>query len=59
MLFLIKNFGQKMKCETLHCCDATANSFVIKVLGEVFAHLHTVTIRRLSSVRAWLFALTG
>jgi hypothetical protein len=31
--------------------DATANSFVAKVRGKVFAHFHTVTVKRNSSTQ--------
>jgi hypothetical protein len=33
--------GCKVKCETVHCRDATSSSFVAKVPGEVFAHLRS------------------
>jgi hypothetical protein len=49
----------KRKCETVRCRDAAANSFVIKVRGEVFAHFHAVPVKRHSSVRNWLFGLPG
>jgi hypothetical protein len=29
----------------MHCCDATASSYVAKVQGEVFARFHAVTIK--------------
>jgi hypothetical protein len=41
------------------CYDATASSFVAKVLDEVFAHFHAVTVKRHSSMRKWLFGLPG
>jgi hypothetical protein len=47
-------FGQKFpggkKSET--CCqEATASSFVTKVLGEVFVHFHAFTVKYHSSMR--------
>jgi hypothetical protein len=44
----------KRKYEAVCCCDATVSSFVDKVRGEVFAHFHTVTIKRHSSTLNWL-----
>jgi hypothetical protein len=41
----------KRKSETDRCRDATASSFVIKVRGEVFAHIHAVVVKRHSSMR--------
>jgi hypothetical protein len=41
-------FGQKFPGEKgsvrLHCRDATASSFVAKVLGKILAHFHAVTM---------------
>jgi hypothetical protein len=34
------------------CCDATPNSFVAKVQGEVFAHFHAVVLKCQSSVNS-------
>jgi hypothetical protein len=42
--------GEKRIVETVHC-DATASSFVAKVWGEVFAHFHSVTVKRQSSMQ--------
>jgi hypothetical protein len=35
----------------VRCRDATASSFVAKVLGEVIAHFHAVAVNRHSSMR--------
>jgi hypothetical protein len=35
----------KTKCETVHCRDAPASSFVTKVPGEVFAHFQAVAVK--------------
>jgi hypothetical protein len=40
----------KRKCETVHCPDATAGSFVAKNGGKFFAHFHTGAIKHHSSV---------
>jgi hypothetical protein len=37
-------------CEAVHCSDATARSFVAKVLGQVFAHFHAVAVKCHSSI---------
>jgi hypothetical protein len=37
--------GGKKKCQTMRCRDATASSFVAKVLSEVFAHFHAVALK--------------
>jgi hypothetical protein len=48
-------FGQKFPgekgSEAVCCHDATANSFVAKVQGEVFAHFHAVNEKCLSSMQ--------
>jgi hypothetical protein len=48
-------FGQKFhgekEVETVHCHDARASFFVSKVRGKVFAHFHTVTAKRHSSMQ--------
>jgi hypothetical protein len=49
----------KRKFETVHCRDATASSFVAEVRGEVFAHFHAAAVKHKSSMRNWLFGLTG
>jgi hypothetical protein len=56
---LVTNSLVKRKCETVHCDDATASSFVTKVQGEDFTHFHTVTVKRHSSMQNWLFGLPG
>jgi hypothetical protein len=33
------------------CCNTTASSFVTKIRGEVSAHFHEVTVKRLSSMQ--------
>jgi hypothetical protein len=43
----------------VHCHDATDGSFIAKVRVEVFAHSHTVAIKRRSSMRNWLFGMPG
>jgi hypothetical protein len=43
--------GWEWKCETGHCHGEAARSVLAKVLGDVFAHLHTVTTQRHS--RTW------
>jgi hypothetical protein len=43
---------------TVHCCDATASSFIVKG-GEVFEHFYAVAVKRHSSMRNWLFGLPG
>jgi hypothetical protein len=50
--------GEKRKCETVRC-DAAASSFVAKVRGEFFAHFHAVAVKSRSSMRNWLFILSG
>jgi hypothetical protein len=57
--FWSKNTWWKRKCEAVRCRDVTASSFVAKVLGEVFAHFHSVAVKRHSSMRNWLFGLWG
>jgi hypothetical protein len=47
-LFLVKNSLVK---EIVHCYDATASSFVTKVRGEVFTHVHAVAVKRHSSMQ--------
>jgi hypothetical protein len=47
----------KRRCETVHCRDATASSFVAKVQGKVFTHFHAVTVKCHSSIWKWLFDL--
>jgi hypothetical protein len=42
----------------VRCRDARAWSFVGKVRGEIFAHLHGVSVKRHSSMRNWLFVLS-
>jgi hypothetical protein len=32
---------------------------VVKVRGEIFAHIHAVAVKRLNSMRNWLFGLLG
>jgi hypothetical protein len=59
MLFLAKNFLVKRKCETERCHDATASSFVAKVLGEILSHFHSVALECHSSMRNWLFGTPG
>jgi hypothetical protein len=59
MFFLVKNSHVKRKREPVRCLVATANSFVPKVKGEVFAHFHAVAVKRHSSMRNWLFGLPG
>jgi hypothetical protein len=52
MLLLVNKFpGEKRKRKTVHCHDATASSFVTKVWGEVFSHLHAVTVHCHSSMQ--------
>jgi hypothetical protein len=34
----------------VHCRDATASSFVAKVLGKAFAHFPTVTAKHYGSI---------
>jgi hypothetical protein len=41
----------------MHCCDATASSFVAKVQGRVFANFRA--IKRHSYMTNWLFGLPG
>jgi hypothetical protein len=48
----------KRKCGPM-CCDATANSFVAKVRGKVFAHFQAVAVKHHSSMWNWLFGLPG
>jgi hypothetical protein len=50
MFFFIKNSLEKKEVDTVHFHDATANSFVARVQGKVFAHLHAVTVKYYSSV---------
>jgi hypothetical protein len=59
MLLLVKNPWWKWKRETVRCPEATASSFVTKVQGEVFTHFHTVAVKCHSSMRNWLFGLSG
>jgi hypothetical protein len=40
----------------VHCCDATASSFVAKVRGKVYAHFHAVAINSHSSNRIYCLA---
>jgi hypothetical protein len=49
----------KRKCETVHCRDATASSFIDKVHGEVFTHFNAVAVKHHSSIWNWLFGLPG
>jgi hypothetical protein len=57
MLLLVKKFtGEK---GSVGCCDATASSFFAKVWGKVFAHFHTVTMKRHSNMQNSLFGLPG
>jgi hypothetical protein len=51
--------GEKRKCVVVRCCNATASSFVARILGEVFAYLHAVAIKHHNSMRNWLFSLSG
>jgi hypothetical protein len=59
MLFLVKNSLFRKKCETVSCHAATANYFVAKVRGEVFAQFHAVAVKRQISMRNRLFVLQG
>jgi hypothetical protein len=52
-------FGKKKKSETVHCCDATASSFVDKVQAIVLAHFHAEATKCHSSMQNWLFGLPG
>jgi hypothetical protein len=54
-----RQFLVKRKFEMLRCPDATANSFVANVRAEVFAHFRAVPIERHSSMRNYLFHLSG
>jgi hypothetical protein len=47
------------KCETVHCHDAAASSFVTRIQGKVFAHFHSFAVKRHSSMQNWLFSLPG
>jgi hypothetical protein len=51
MLLLIKIPWRKRKCEMVHCHDARASSYGAKVWGEVFAHFHTVAVKRHRSMQ--------
>jgi hypothetical protein len=51
MLFLIKNFLAKRKCEAVRCRDARASSFVAKIQGEVFSHFQAVAVNCQNSMR--------
>jgi hypothetical protein len=46
LVILVKDSQIKEKCGTPRCRDATGSSFVAKVRGEVFAHVHAVAVRR-------------
>jgi hypothetical protein len=50
VVFGKKFFGEK-NCETVHCRDATVNSFVAKVRGEVFSYVHAAAVKRHNSMR--------
>jgi hypothetical protein len=58
-LFYPKFPWWKRKCESMHCRNLTASSFVAKIRVEVFAHFHTVVVKRHSIMRNWLFGLPG
>jgi hypothetical protein len=36
--------GENRKCETVHCHDAAASSFVTKVWSKVFTNFHAVAV---------------
>jgi hypothetical protein len=40
-----------MKCDAVHCHDATASSYVAKVRGEVFTHFHAVAVKLCSNMQ--------
>jgi hypothetical protein len=42
----------------MHCCDATASSFVAKVWGKVFAHFHAVAMKHHGRTQNWLLGLS-
>jgi hypothetical protein len=44
--------GEKGSVETMHCHDATASSFIVKVQDEVFTHFHAVAIKCHSSIQS-------
>jgi hypothetical protein len=51
IFFFVKKSLVKRKWEMVRCHNATAISFIDKVLGEVFAHVHAVAIKRHSSMQ--------
>jgi hypothetical protein len=57
LLFFLKNSLAKRKCETVHCHDATASSFVAKVQSKAFVHFHAVAVKHHKSVQNLLFGL--
>jgi hypothetical protein len=46
VIFFIKNDPGEKESEMVPCHYTTATSFVAKFRGEVFAHFHTVTVKR-------------
>jgi hypothetical protein len=44
-------FWSKKVCQTMHCREETASSFVAKARGEVFTYFHVATIKCHGSMR--------
>jgi hypothetical protein len=49
MLFLVEKFPGEKGSVMVCCREATASSFVAKVLGKVFTHFHAVAVKRHST----------
>jgi hypothetical protein len=55
LFFFVKN-SLVEKHVGVHCCDATASSFVAKVRGEIFAHFCAAAVKHQNGKDALDFA---
>jgi hypothetical protein len=53
--FWSKILWWKRNCETVRCHNATAISFIAKLWGEIFTHIHAFAIKHHSIMQDWLF----